>query len=101
MIPYLQTFGQVQIIWGSGLLYQNNFHHFSCTHTDSVRLSEHPYHGQVRLMNSNTSRSSYGRVEIYQGNEWGSVCGRDINQVAADTVCRQLGYTGAISTQEA
>lgn len=68
---------------------------------NSVRLSEHPYHGQVRLMNSNTSRSSYGRVEIYQGNEWGSVCGRDINQVAADTVCRQLGYTGAISTQEA
>ena len=44
-----------------------------------------------------TSAVSSGRVEVYQANTWGTVCNEDFNQAAADSVCRQLGYTNAVS----
>ena len=37
-----------------------------------------------------------GRVEIYYGNAWGSVCDEGWTKADADVVCNQLGYDGAI-----
>ena len=33
---------------------------------------------------------------MYYDNKWLPVCARSFNQYAADSVCRQLGYTNAI-----
>lgn len=71
---------------------------FSHDVADSTSLSATPYRGQVRLVNENaTSAISSGRVEVFQANTWGTVCNKNFNQPAADTVCRQLGYTNAVS----
>ncbi|XP_065188459.1 uncharacterized protein LOC135819222 [Sycon ciliatum] len=58
--------------------------------------------GLVRLMDpgrssSSLSRPSRGRVEIFDGESWGTVCGDSVwkQQVTADIVCRQMGYLKA------
>lgn len=61
---------------------------------DSNFMWEKPYNGQVRLVTDTLAPSS-GRVEVHQGNKWGTVCARDFGEAAADSVCRQLGYTGS------
>ena len=61
--------------------------------------SKETYSGQVRLVNEmeNSSMSmSSGRVEIHKNGVWGTVCNKNFNQAAADSVCRQLGYTNAL-----
>ena len=42
-----------------------------------------------------------GRVEIYNENYngWGTICSENFDGVDADTVCRELGYNGSLSTQ--
>ncbi len=61
-----------------------------------------PYQGQVRLNSpANYTMSSYGRVEVYQNGQWGTVCNKGFSQEGADSACRQLGYTGAIFTGSA
>ena len=77
-----------------------------CTHRMDIvvrcaqSLWMHPYHTQVRLNAGNTttelitSAPSSGVLEIFLNNEWGNVC--NINQQAADSACRQMGYTNAI-----
>ena len=49
----------------------------------------------VRLVGGDSENE--GRVEIYYNNTWGTVCGDRYYRglVDSDTVCRQLGYTGA------
>ena len=70
----------------------------------SSSLASTPYRGQVRLVNANLTLSmSSGRVEVFQGQEWGTVCNHanQFTQAAADTVCRQLGYTEALAITDA
>ena len=74
---------------------------------DSTMQWESPYRGQVRLVggdgvgNNGSSSVSSGRVEVHQVKTWGTVCKNGFNQAAADSVCRQLGYTNAIDIFDA
>ena len=56
------------------------------------------YNTAVRLSNT-TEYTSSGVLEIYLNKVWGNVCasGAKFDQHAADSACRQLGYTNAAS----
>ena len=47
----------------------------------------------VRLVDG--AQENEGRVEIYHHNEWRSVCGVGWNIIAANIVCRELGFLSA------
>ena len=47
----------------------------------------------VRLVGGNSKNE--GRVEIYYNNTWGTVCNTYWGSSDSNTVCQQLGYTGA------
>ena len=61
----------------------------------NLSLWGNPYETEVRL--SNNTFISSGILEIYFHNEWGNVCGEEFNKGAADSTCRQMGYTGSSS----
>ncbi len=53
--------------------------------------------GSLRLVNTSSNSSllqSSGRLEIYFGGEWGTVCNDLFMLTAADISCRQLGFSG-------
>ncbi len=54
-----------------------------------------PYDTEVRLVQSGTGYPSSGIVEIYLNHQWGTVCFDTMNIGNAETICRQMGYTGA------
>ena len=49
---------------------------------------------QVRLVNGQDAHE--GRVEILYAGVWGAICNDLFNLTAANVVCRQLGYPGAV-----
>ena len=57
--------------------------------------SDNPFIGQLRIVSGSISSVNEGTLEIYSGTKWGSICYEGFNQAAADTACRQLGYTDA------
>ena len=61
--------------------------------TVSTRIWDNPYQNQIRL--SQGAYTSHGLVEVYCNGQWGTVCDDFFYQTEADTVCKQLGYTGA------
>lgn len=80
-----------------------DFNTFNCMFPQSVlpigieNIWDVPYSGQVRLTSqSNTTINSFGRLEVYQNGQWGTVCNKGFTQEGADSACRQLGYTGAV-----
>ena len=62
-----------------------------------VSLWLSPYKTQVRLEHSQSVYTSAGTLEVYIDEEWGNVCYSDFDQHAADSACRQMGYTNANS----
>ena len=67
---------------------------------DTTRIWDNPYSGMVRLQDGNYSND--GRVEVYCNGQWGTVCHDDENtDSTGDTICRQLGYSGASSNSKA
>ena len=39
-----------------------------------------------------------GRVEVFYRRAWGTVCDNEWDLADAEVVCRELGYSGAVST---
>ena len=60
---------------------------------DTTRIWSTPYDGAIRLQNS--LYTNQGLVEVYCNGQWGTVCDDGFGLTDANTVCRQLGYTGA------
>ena len=49
--------------------------------------------GEIRLNRTYGNNNAWeGRVEIFLGGEWGTVCERQAYSEDAMVVCRQLGY---------
>ena len=82
----------------------------ACTHDKDIainclssRLTSSPYRSQLALLavgdkhhSLNLSMSSGGLVVFLDNSsKYGVVCGKDFVKNAADTACRQLGYTNA------
>ena len=71
--------------------------HENDTIIECVPLSvDHAYYNtQVRLASDHYPSS--GTLEIHINSTWGNVCNTKFNQQAADSVCRQMGYTNALA----
>ncbi|OWF49695.1 Deleted in malignant brain tumors 1 protein [Mizuhopecten yessoensis] len=66
---------------------------------DTVPTTPSAAEGDVRLINTKDGTVGAGRVEIYHNDVWGTVCDDNFDQDNALVVCRQLGYSGAITVR--
>ena len=49
--------------------------------------------GELRVCGVERKHSIAGRLEVYKGGKWGSVCDEEFNHVSAGVACRQLGFS--------
>ncbi|XP_041453649.1 deleted in malignant brain tumors 1 protein-like [Lytechinus variegatus] len=74
--------------WGGG----------DCTHEQDAGVRCTPGIAENSLRLTDGHGISSGRVEIYHGGEWGTVCDDGWDLPQARIVCRQLGFPGAVSS---
>ena len=60
---------------------------------DVNRLWDDPFPGMVRLQNG--PLSSEGTLEVFCNGVWSTACGDSFISNDGDSVCLQLGYSGA------
>ena len=63
--------------------------------SDTTRLWDNPFSGQIRLNGS--TYVTDGVVEVYCNGEWGTICDDGFNNYTAATVCYQLGYNDYVT----
>ena len=63
------------------------------TNIDTTRIwDSNPFPGMIRLQGGRYSNE--GRVEVYCNGQWGTICDDGFSSTDANTICKQLGYTG-------
>ena len=63
--------------------------------TDTTRIwDSNPYPGMTRLQGGDFINQ--GRVEVYCNGQWGTICDNGFGSTDAQTICKQLGYTGYV-----
>ena len=68
---------------------------------DSEQLIQNPYEGQVTIQYAETGSLSDGIVKVFYKGKWSGICYDDsFPPNAADSVCRQRGYTSHLSIEE-
>lgn len=65
----------------------------NCAHTEDASVV---CNGKIRLVGG--SHSFEGRVEVYRGNDWGTICNVGWDMKDANVVCKLMGYPSANST---
>ena len=69
--------------------------YFNSTAVSITFLAIYAAERKVRL--SGGSRTNEGRIEVYHGGTWGTVCGYGWDLNDARVVCRELGFPGVLS----
>ena len=60
---------------------------------DTIKIwDNNPYPGMIRLQGGDFVNQ--GSVEVYCNGQWGTICNNGFNSTDANTICKQLGYTG-------
>lgn len=49
--------------------------------------------GELRVCGIERKNSIAGRLEMFKGGKWGTICDEDFNHVSAGVACRSLGYS--------
>merc|ERR1711871_1740061 len=49
--------------------------------------------GELRVCGTERANSVAGRLEMFKGGKWGTICDEEFNHVDAGVACRQMGYS--------
>lgn len=58
-------------------------------------MSDYFSENRIRLITPDDDIGG-GRVEVYHDGQWGTICDENWGEEAAEVVCKELGYSGAI-----
>ena len=69
--------------------------HLIATYIDTTRIwDNNPYPGMIRLQGGDFVNE--GHVQVYCNGQWGTICDDGFDSTDANTICKQLGYSGYV-----